>query len=78
MDVGIWQIESAEMKPVHVLLRETGWRDTDVLNLRYDNCLQYIWNAKENQYDHASKSKGVLIEAKDKRIARPEEENHRL
>ncbi len=48
MDACIEQIEPAEMRPVYVLLRETGWRGTDVLNLRYDNCLQYIWNAKEN------------------------------
>ena len=34
---------------MYVLLRETGWRGTDVLNLRYDNCLQYIWNAKEKR-----------------------------
>lgn len=49
MDACIGQIEPAEMRPVYVLLRETGWRGTDVLNLRYDNCLQYIWNAKENR-----------------------------
>lgn len=48
MDACIEQIEPAEMRPVYILLRETGWRGTDVLNLRYDNCLQYIWNAKEN------------------------------
>ena len=49
MDACIDQIEPAEMRPVYILLRETGWRGTDVLNLRYDNCLQYIWNAKENR-----------------------------
>lgn len=49
MDACIEQIEPAEMRPMYVLLRETGWRGTDVLNLRYDNCLQYIWNAKENR-----------------------------
>ncbi len=49
MDACIGQIEPEEMRPVYVLLRETGWRGTDVLNLRYDNCLQYIWNAKENR-----------------------------
>ncbi len=48
MDACIDQIEPAEMRPVYILLRETGWRGTDVLNLRYDNCLQYIWNGKEN------------------------------
>ena len=49
MDACIEQIEPAEMRPVYVLLRETGWRGTDILNLRYDSCLQYIWNAKENR-----------------------------
>ena len=49
MDACIEQIEPAEMRPVYVLLRESGWRGTDVMNLRYDNCLQYIWNAKENR-----------------------------
>ena len=49
MDACIEQIEPAEMRPVYVLLRETGWRGTDVLNLRYDSCLQYIWNAKEGR-----------------------------
>lgn len=49
MDACMEQIEPAEMRPVYVLLRETGWRGTDVLNLRYDNCLQYIWNTKENR-----------------------------
>lgn len=49
MDACIEQIEPAEMRPVYVLLRETGWRGTDVLNLRYDTCLQYIWDARENR-----------------------------
>lgn len=49
MDACMDQIEPAEMRPVYALLRETGWRGTDVLNLRYDNCLQYNWNAKENR-----------------------------
>ena len=34
--------------------------------------------ARHKKYDRTSKSKDVLIEAKDKRIARLEEENHRL
>ena len=49
MDACIEQIEPAEMRPVYVLLRETGWRGTDVLNLRYDSCLQYIWDVRENR-----------------------------
>jgi len=50
IDAAIDDIEPAEMKPVYVLLRETGWRGTDVLNLRYDNCLDYVWNSKEEIY----------------------------
>lgn len=34
--------------------------------------------ARHKKYDRTSKSKDVLIEAKDKRIARLEEENHQL
>lgn len=50
IDAAIDDIEPAEMKPVYVLLRETGWRGTDILNLRYDNCLDYVWNSKEEIY----------------------------
>lgn len=50
IDAAIDDIEPAEMKPVYVLLRETGWRGTDILNLRYDNCLDYVWNSKEGTY----------------------------
>ena len=49
MDACIEQIEPAEMRPVYILLRETGWRGTDVLNLRYDTCLQYDWDAREGR-----------------------------
>ena len=38
------------MIPVYVLLRETGWRGTDILDLRYDSCLDYVWNEKEQAY----------------------------
>jgi len=50
IDAAIDDIEPAEMKPVYVLLRETGWRGTDILNLRYDTCLDYVWNSKEEIY----------------------------
>ncbi|MDD6615355.1 MAG: tyrosine-type recombinase/integrase [Lachnospiraceae bacterium] len=50
LDAGICEIEPAEMMPVYVLLRETGWRGTDVLNLRYDSCLEYVWNRREKTY----------------------------
>ncbi|MCD8395878.1 MAG: tyrosine-type recombinase/integrase [Lachnospiraceae bacterium] len=50
IDASINEIEPKEMQPVYILLRETGWRGTDVLNLRYDSCLEYIWNKKEKTY----------------------------
>ena len=50
LDASLQELEPEEMRPVYVLLRETGWRGTDVLNLRYDNCLDYIWNSREQDY----------------------------
>lgn len=50
LDTAIDEIEPLEMKPVYILLRETGWRGTDILNLRYDQCLEYIWNSHEEVY----------------------------
>lgn len=50
LDNAIDDIEPAEMKPVYILLRETGWRGTDILNLRYDKCLDYIWNSHDKEY----------------------------
>lgn len=50
LDAAMAEIEPAEMRPVYVLLRETGWRGTDILNLRYDCCLDYIWNSRSGEY----------------------------
>ena len=50
LDANVSAIEPKEMRPLYVLLRETGWRGTDILNLRYDNCLEYIWNKVEGKY----------------------------
>jgi len=50
IDASVKEIEPPEMIPVYVLLRETGWRGTDVLDLRYDSCLDYVWNDKEQSY----------------------------
>lgn len=50
IDAVIHEIDPPEMLPVYILLRETGWRGTDILDLRYDNCLDYIWNEKEKRY----------------------------
>ena len=50
LDACISEIEPAEMMPIYILLRETGWRGTDVLNLRYNSCLEYLWNGHEKEY----------------------------
>ena len=50
LDSAVSEIEPEEMKPVYILLRETGWRGTDILNLRYDRCLDYVWNSHTGGY----------------------------
>lgn len=50
LDACISEIEPVEMIPVYILLRESGWRGTDVLNLRYDSCLKHLWNGHEKEY----------------------------
>lgn len=50
LDAAIGEIEPPEMMPIYVLLRESGWRGTDVLNLRYDSCLEYLWNEQDKEY----------------------------
>ncbi len=44
------EIKPIEMMPVYILLRESGWRGTDVLNLRYDSCLEHLWNSHDKEY----------------------------
>lgn len=50
LDANVSAILPEEMQPLYVLLRETGWRGTDILDLRYDNCLDYVWNKEEAKY----------------------------
>ena len=50
LDAAIYELEPTDMMPVYILLRETGWRGTDILNLRYRNCLDYQWNTVEGRY----------------------------
>jgi len=50
LDASLQELEPPEMRPVYVLLRESGWRGTDILNIRYDNCLNYLWSEKEKEY----------------------------
>lgn len=50
LDACINEIEPVEMMSVYVLLRESGWRGTDVLNLRYDSCLEHLWNSHDKEY----------------------------
>ena len=52
LDNSIMELDRQELIPIYVLLRETGWRGTDILNLRYNNCLEKIWNSKEKQYNY--------------------------
>jgi Site-specific recombinase XerD len=51
IDNNIMNLDVPEFIPVYILLRETGWRGTDILNLRYDNCIERIWNSKEKRYN---------------------------
>ncbi|MCL1882176.1 MAG: tyrosine-type recombinase/integrase [Defluviitaleaceae bacterium] len=50
LDASVNDIEPKEFIPVYILLRESGWRGTDILNLRYDNCLDYQWHSGEGRY----------------------------
>lgn len=52
LDNNIMDLDRPDYIPIYILLRETGWRGTDVLNLRYHNCLEQIWNNKEERYNH--------------------------
>lgn len=52
IDSNIKYLSKSEYIPVYILLRETGWRGTDILNLRYHNCLEQIWNNKEGKYNY--------------------------
>lgn len=52
LDSNIMDLDRPQFIPIYILLRETGWRGTDILNLRYDNCLEQIWNNKEEKYNY--------------------------
>ncbi len=52
LDNNIMDLDRPQFIPIYILLRETGWRGTDILNLRYDNCLEQIWNSKEQTYNY--------------------------
>lgn len=52
LDSNITDLDRPQFIPIYILLRETGWRGTDILNLRYDNCLEQIWNNKEDKYNY--------------------------
>jgi len=51
-DNNIMDLDRPQYIPIYILLRETGWRGTDILNLRYHNCLEQIWNNKEQSYNY--------------------------
>ena len=46
------ELDRPKVLPIYILLRETGWRGIDILNLRYNNCLEKIWNTKEEKYNY--------------------------
>ncbi|MBB6623945.1 tyrosine-type recombinase/integrase [Clostridium gasigenes] len=52
LDNNIMDLDRPQYVPVYILLRETGWRGTDILNLRFHNCLEQIWNGKEQSYNY--------------------------
>lgn len=52
LDNNIMDLDRPQYIPIYILLRETGWRGTDILNLRYHNCLEQIWNNKEEKYTY--------------------------
>ncbi|MGL5381595.1 tyrosine-type recombinase/integrase [Clostridium sp.] len=52
LDNNIMDLDRPQFISIYILLRETGWRGTDILNLRYDNCLEQIWNNKEEKYNY--------------------------
>lgn len=52
LDNNIMDLDRPQYIPIYILLRETGWRGTDILNIRYHNCLEQIWNNKEQTYNY--------------------------
>ncbi|EPY2275224.1 tyrosine-type recombinase/integrase [Clostridium sporogenes] len=52
LDNNIMDLDRPQYIPIYILLRETGWRGTDILNLRYDNCLEQIWNNRDQKYNN--------------------------
>ncbi|MGN2349293.1 tyrosine-type recombinase/integrase [Clostridium cagae] len=52
LDNNIMDLDRPQFIPIYILLRETGWRGTDILNLRYNDCLEQIWNSKEQTYNY--------------------------
>lgn len=52
LDNNIMVLDRPQYIPIYILLRETGWRGTDILNLKYHDCLEQIWNSKEQTYNY--------------------------
>ena len=50
IDNNIKYLDRPKYVEFYILLRESGWRGTDILNLRYDNCLEKVWNEDEDRY----------------------------
>lgn len=52
LDNNIMYLDRQQYIPIYILLRETGWRGIDILNLRYNNCLEQVWNNKNKTYNY--------------------------
>jgi len=52
LDNNIKDLDRPQFILMYILLRETGWRGTDILNLRYNNCIEHQYNNKEKQYNY--------------------------
>jgi integrase len=50
IDNNIKYLDRPKYIEFYILLRESGWRGTDILNLRYDNCLEKVWDSDEEKY----------------------------
>lgn len=73
IDNNIRKIDKPQYIPVYILLRETGWRVSDILNLRCNNCLEKIWNSKEDKYNYYLCSDITKVNMKEHKVPIREE-----
>lgn len=51
-DNNIMHLDRPQYIPIYILLRETRWRGTDILDLKYNNCLEQVWNNNKQSYNY--------------------------